>query len=463
MSYTKMSGFVRKNGAAVMDVRFTDLWGTWQHLSMPIRYLREAIREGKMYDGSSIVGSQRIEESDMLFRVDPNAPYFMDPFTEHKTLVVFADTYDPVTGKPYEKDPRGVAKRAEAYLRRTRIGDTLNLGVEPEFFVFDRIQFGNGEKPEIIPVSEELQTQGENHGYRQRKKSAYFPLAPDRLQDLRTAIMLHLEKAGIPVEMHHHEVGVAQNELDMQYAPLVRTADQLKAYQHFVVSEARRRNRTATFLPKVFADDNGSGMHAHQSIWNDGTPLFAGREYAGLSREAIFYIGGLLAHADALTAIIASTPVSYKRLVPGFEAPNLKGFSARNRSALCRIPVTGNPKAKRVEFRAVDPICNLYLGAAAMLMAGLDGIKRKTDPGSPVEHDFYELDEEKRAEFGIVTLPGSLGDSLKALEHDHDFLMEGGVFNDAILQAFLDKKRQEITEFEENPAAGWQTYYSYGV
>jgi len=466
MSYAKaereLLSYGKKHGSEVVDLRFTDPFGTWQHFTSTWREFKENISDGLGYDASSILGFQKINESDMILKIDAKAPYFMDPFTEHKTLVVFGYSFDPVKNKPYGRDPRNIASAAERYLRSTQIGDRAYFGPEAEFFIFDSVKFQkNGQALPIVVESEELTP---TDGYPAKTKRAYFPVVTDRLQDIRTAIMLDLENAGIPIEVHHHEVGKAQNEIDMKRQPLLRMADQVQVYKYFVTKEARRRGKTATFLPKVFSDDNGSGMHVHQSIWRGNTNVFAGKEYAGLSREALYYIGGLLEHADALAAIFAPTFYSYNRLVPGFEAPNLKGYSMRNRSALCRIPMySTNPRTKRVEFRAPDPTSNPYLTFAGLLLAGLDGIRRRIDPGKPVDHDFYELTPQEKKQFGVDTLPGSLDRALKALERDHKFLTEKGVFSEDFLAMYAAVKAEEIKRAKQDPVKAMEEAYSYGV
>ncbi|MFA4820147.1 MAG: type I glutamate--ammonia ligase [Candidatus Aenigmatarchaeota archaeon] len=467
MSYKQMSNFARKNKVVIADVRFTDLWGTWHHISVPISYLNGAVTTGIGYDGSSIRGYQLIESSDMVLRVDPNAPYFMDPFTEHPTLAVFANTYNPNGGDEYTKDPRVVAQRTEAYLRKSGLADKAFFGPEAEFFVFDEVEFvkgGNGD-PVLKVYSEEIESDGKNHGHTQVKKGAYFPLMPDKLQDIRTAIVLKLEGVGVDVEAHHHEVARAQNEIDMHYQTLTRMGDFLQIYKNFVVTEARKRGKTATFMEKPLPDDNGSGMHIHQSLWANGRPLFAGRKYSGLSREALWYIGGLNEHARALAPIISQNVLAYERYRPGFEAPNLaRGFSARNRSAPNRIPVYfDSPKARRIEFRPPGPTCNPYLAFSAMILAGMDGISRHIDPGQPLEKDFYELDEREREEYGLVTMPASLEEAVKELEKDHDFLLRSGVWTEELLGTLISEKKREVEQAKKDPMETLRRCYSYGI
>lgn len=455
--------FAKKNRAQVADVRFADLWGTWHHISVPVRCLEESVKEGIGYDGSSIRGYQNIHDSDMVLRIDPSAPYFMDPFTEHGTLVVFADTYNPSGGKEYEKDARIVAKKTERLLAKR--GLKAYCGPEAEFFIFDKVEFlENDGKPQLKVYSEEIDGNGKNHGILQKKKAAYFPVISDRLQDVRTAIVLKLEGVGIPIEAHHHEVARAQNEIDMRYQALTRMADFLQIYKNFVVSESLMRGKTATFMEKPLPDDNGSGMHVHQSLWS-GKNIFAGREYGGLSKEALWYIGGLNEHSKALAALISQNVLAYERYKPGFEAPNLaKGFSARNRSAPNRIPVYfSNPNARRVEFRPPGPTCNPYLAFSAMVLAGMDGIEKKTDPGMPLEKDFYELDEHERREFGLESMPPSLEKAVGELEKDHDFLLRDGVWTEGLLRTYASEKKKEIAEWKSDPMAALQRCYLYGV
>ncbi len=466
MGYEALSRFAKKNKAVLADVRFTDLWGTWHHISIPMSGVGDALRDGIGYDGSSICGYQPIEASDMVLRIDAHAPYFMDPFTEHKTLVLFADSCSPESGKEYGKDPRVVAKKTERFLAQSGAADTAFFGPEAEFFIFDKVEFAmdNG-KPCLKVYSEEFESDGQNHGHAQRRKAAYFPVLPDRLQDIRTAIMLKLEAAGIKTEAHHHEVARAQNEIDLRYDRLTRMADCLQVFKNFVANEARGRGKTATFMEKPIHDDNGSGMHTHQSLWRSSAPLFAGKEYAGLSREALWYIGGLNEHACALAPIISQNVRAYERYKPGFEAPNLaRGFSARNRSAPNRIAVySAVPEAKRVEFRPPGPTCNPYLAFSAMLMAGLDGIQKRIDPGKPLEKDFYHISAEEQEEYGLVTMPSSLKEALEALKKDHDFLMQGGVWTEELLDTFVAEKKREIEHAEMEPLEALRLCYSYGI
>lgn len=437
-----------KKDIQMVDFRFTDMPGTWQHFTITARELTESLfEEGIGFDGSSIRGFKEIHESDMLLMLDP-ATAFIDPVLEVPTLVVMCDIYDPVTRQPYNRDPRYVARKAEAYLKQTGIATTSYWGPEAEFFLFNDVRYGGGTNSSFyyIDSNEGWWKSGEdlrpNLGAQIAPKRGYFPVPPaDTLQDVRSRIVLTLEKVGVEVEVHHHEVATAgQAEIDMRFNTLLRMADSVMVYKYIVKNVARQNGLTATFMPKPIFGDNGSGMHVHQSLWNDSSNLFfdpAG--YASLSDMAKYYIGGLLKHAPALLAIVAPTTNSYRRLVPGFEAPVNLAYSQRNRSAICRIPVySKSPKAKRVEFRAPDPSANPYLTFAALLMAGLDGIQNRIDPGEPADKDLYELppDEAKL----IKQVPGSLQDVLRALESDHEFLLKGDVFTTDLLQAYISYK-----------------------
>ncbi len=397
--------FAKKNGVKVLDLRFTDIPGLWHHVSFPIEQLTEAsFEEGFGMDGSSIRGWAAIHESDMLLIPDP-ACYFLDPFTDVPTLVMVADVIDPVTKQRYDRDPRYIAKKAELYLGSTGVADTAYFGAEAEFFIFDNVRFDQREQHGFyfIDAEEGRWNSGRaenNLGYRPRFKEGYFPVPPtDHYQDLRTEMALTMQKCGLEVECHHHEVATAgQTEIDLKFNSLVRSADNMLTYKYIVRNVANQYGKTVTFMPKPLFQDNGSGMHTHQSLWKGGKPLFAGDGYAGLSQTALWYIGGLIAHGPALSAIIAPTTNSYKRLVPGFEAPVNLAYSRRNRSAACRIPMySASPKAKRVEFRPPDPSCNPYLAFSAMLMAGLDGVENKIDPGLPLDKDIYDLGAEELA------------------------------------------------------------------
>ncbi len=440
---------IRDEGVEIVDLRFTDVPGTWQHTSFPAASFDEdAITEGLGFDGSSIRGFKQIQESDMLLMPDPTSA-FIDPFFEHRTMVLICDIKDPVTKEFYSRDPRGIAKKAEAYLRSSGIGEKAFFGPEAEFFVFNDVRYGqetNYGTYEVDSVEGHWNSaadEGPNLGYKIRAKEGYFPCPPsDTLQDLRSEMALVMQRLGIHVECHHHEVATAgQCEIDMRFDTLLRMADSLMKYKYVVKNVARQNGMTATFMPKPLYGDNGSGMHVHQSIWGADQPLFADEAgYAGLSQIARWYIGGLLRHAPAILAFAAPTTNSYRRLVPGFEAPVNLAWSMRNRSAACRIPMySESPKAKRVEFRCPDPSCNPYLAFSAMLMAGLDGIRNKIDPGDPVDKNIYDLPPEEAAE--IKKVPGQLSEAIAALEADHEFLLEGDVFTADFVEAYIDYKR----------------------
>jgi glutamine synthetase len=444
--------YASEQGAKFVSTRFTDLPGSWQHLTFPINQLDEgSFEDGFGFDASSIRGWAAIHESDMLLIPDPYKVW-MDPFTAEPTLCVVCNAVDPISRQGYAFDPRSVAVRAESYLKSTGIADVANFGPEAEFFVFDSVQFEN--EPQragyVINSDEghwnsgrEADESGPNLGHRIRPKEGYVPCAPiDTLIDIRSEISLILAECGINVECLHHEVATAgQCEIDFRFSNLLGTADNLQIFKHVVKNTARRNGKTATFMPKPLFGDNGSGMHCHQSLWKGDKPLFAGDGYAGLSETALHYIGGLLKHAAAIVAFAAPTTNSYKRLVPGFEAPVNLAYSARNRSAAIRIPMfSTNPKLKRLEFRPPDPSCNPYIAFAAMLMAGLDGIQNRIDPGAPLDKDIYDLSPEELKD--VPSLPGSLDDSLKALEEDHDFLLKGDVFTPQIIDRWISYKRE---------------------
>src|SRR5215469_4992650 len=420
--------FAAKNNVKILDLRFTDLPGIWQHVSYPIGELTEgSFKDGFGFDASSIRGWQSIHESDMLLIPDPETA-FMDPFRDSPTLVMIADAVEPASKDPYKRDPRNIAKKAVAHLTKSGVADTAYFGAEAEFFIFDHVRFDSAPQHGFYYVDAEegrwnSSREGDNLGYRPRVKEGYFPVPPtDHYQDLRSEMVEQMIAVGLDIECHHHEVGGAgQAEIDIRYNTLLKSADGMMKYKYVARNVAYRHGKTVTFMPKPLFGDNGSGMHTHQSLWAKKKPLFAGEEYAGLSELALYYIGGLLKHAPALAAFVAPTTNSYKRLVPGYEAPVNLAYSQRNRSAAVRIPVySPSPKAKRLEFRPPDPSCNPYLAFAAMLMAGLDGIQRKIKPGKPLDKDIYELHGEEAAR--VPTLPGSLDASLAALEVDHKFL-----------------------------------------
>ncbi|NJN16727.1 MAG: type I glutamate--ammonia ligase [Oscillochloris sp.] len=443
---------IKDNGIQIIDTRFTDLFGGWQHYSLPASRLTEdMIEEGLGFDGSSIKGFQVINESDMLMIPDPTSA-FIDPALKVPTLVLICDIIDPLERKPYSRDPRTVAKKAEAYLKSTGIADTSYFGPEAEFFLFSDARFSQAanhgyyflDSPEAI-WNAGATVEGGNKGYHIRHKEGYFPVPPtDTLQDIRSEMILKMAQIGIDIELHHHEVATAgQCEIDMKFDSLVSMADKVQKYKYVVRNVAREHGYTATFMPKPLFGDNGSGMHCHQSLWKGGEPLFFDEtQYALLSKMAQYYIGGILKHAPALLAICAPTTNSYRRLVPGFEAPINLVYSMRNRSAAIRIPTySSSPKSRRIEFRAPDATCNPYLAFAAMMMAGLDGIQNQIEPPAPLDVDIYELSAEEKGD--IKGTPGSLGEALDALEADYEFLLKGDVFTEDLLASYIETKRTE--------------------
>jgi glutamine synthetase len=439
-----------KSQVQMVDFRFTDLPGVWQHFSIPVKELNEGtFEDGVGFDGSSIRGFKEIHESDMLLMLDPDSA-FIDPIYEVPTLAIICDVYDPITREPYARDPRFIAQRAEAYLKQTGIGEISYWGPEAEFFLFNDVRYGSDANSGFyfIDSQEAWWNSGKdlkpNFGGQIAPKRGYFPVPPaDTQQDVRSRIVLALESVGVDVEVHHHEVATAgQAEIDMRFGPLTRMADNIMIYKYIVKNVARKNGLTATFMPKPLFGDNGSGMHVHQSIWKGTKNLFYDEAgYAQLSDTAKFYIGGLLKHAPALLALAAPTTNSYRRLVPGFEAPVNLAYSQRNRSAVCRIPVySKSPKAKRIEFRAPDPAANPYLCFAALLMAGLDGVQNRIDPGDPMDKDLYGLPPEEAKK--IKQVPGSLPEVLAALEADHEFLLKGDVFTTDMLETYIAYKRE---------------------
>ncbi len=441
---------IKERGVKIVDMRFTDLIGQWQHFSISMsEFSPDAFEDGVGFDGSSIRGFQKIHESDMLLMPDPTSA-FIDPFTAVPTLNILCDIADPITRENYSRDPRYIALKAEAYLRSTGLADTAYFGPEPEFFVLDNVRFDQSSNFGFYYLDSEEGAWNSGNGEKQnlahkiRYKEGYFPVPPlDTLQDIRTEMVLTMESIGIPVEVHHHEVATAgQTEIDMKRDTLTKMADNYMKYKYVTKNVAQRNGKTVTFMPKPIFGDNGSGMHVHQSLWKGGKPLFAGNGYAGLSELALYYIGGLLKHAPALCAITNPTTNSYKRLVPGFEAPVNLAYSQRNRSASIRIPMySSNPKAKRVEFRCPDPTCNPYIGFPAMLMAGLDGIINKIDPGKPLDKDIYDMSREELK--GVPSAPGSLPQAIEALERDHDFLLRGDVFTKDTIEVWIEYKREK--------------------
>jgi glutamine synthetase len=443
--------YIRDEGVQFVDVRFCDLPGVMQHFTFPVEnFSADVFTDGLMFDGSSIRGFQAIHESDMMLLPDPTTA-MIDPFRQHKTLNLTFFIHDPLTGEAYSRDPRNVAKKAETYLKGTGIADASYFGPEAEFYIFDDVRFETKQNAGyyfIDSVEAAWNTgreeAGGNLGYKPRYKQGYFPVSPmDHLTDLRSEMVRKLIEAGIAVEMQHHEVGTAgQAEIDFRFDTLLKTADNLMNFKYIVKNVARADGRSVTFMPKPIFGDNGSGMHCHQSLWKNGSPLFYDElGYAGLSEPARHYIGGLLKHSPSLLAFTNPTMNSYHRLVPGFEAPVNLVYSQRNRSACVRIPITGsNPKAKRIEYRVPDPSCNPYLAFSAMLMAGLDGIRNKIEPIEPVDKDLYELPPDEHA--SIPQVPDSLPAVLEALESDHDYLLEGGVFTPDLIDTWIEWKRE---------------------
>jgi glutamine synthetase len=453
--------YARDLGLKIVDFKFTDMPGTWQHFSIPVTELDESLfAEGIGFDGSSIRGFQAINESDMLLMPDP-ATAILDPICQVPTLSIVCSVLDPLTREPYSRDPRYIGAKAEAHLRKTGIADTSYWGPEAEFFIFDNIRFDQNQHSGyyFIDSEEAVWNTGQDHGsknlgYRLRNKEGYFPVPPaDTLQDLRSEIILKLIAAGVRVEVHHHEVATAgQCEIDMHFNSLVTMADSLMMYKYVVKNVSKAHGKTATFMPKPLFADNGSGMHVHQSLWKKGTNTFFDKDgYGLLSESARFYIGGLLAHSAALLALCAPTTNSYRRLVPGFEAPVNLVYSCRNRSAGVRIPMySSNPSTKRIEYRCPDATCNPYLAFSAMLMAGLDGIQKRIDPGQPADFNLYEADPATARK--IKTVPGSLTETLDALEADHDFLLAGGVFTKDLIATWIDyKRRNEVDPVRLRP------------
>ncbi len=449
--------FVQDEDVEFIDIRFTDVAGRWQHFSLPVSgFDDDAFDEGLGFDGSSIEGFQQIEASDMLLTPDPSSA-FVDPFTAHKTLVLIADISDPISGELYSKDPRGVAKRAEAHLKDSGIADTSFMGPEAEFFIFDGVTYSTDPYNfgyRIFAVDAHTDPDEVGDGYWVKPKGGYFPCAPsDKYQDLRSAMVKELEGIGIPIEVHHHEVATAgQAEIDMKFDTLLAVADHIIKYKYVVRNTATAFGKTATFMPKPISGDNGSGMHVHQSLWKDGEPLFYDEDgYAGLSKMAMHYVAGLLTHGPALAALTNPSVNSYRRLVPGYEAPVNLIISARNRSAIVRVPMySSSPKAKRVEYRAPDPTANPYLAFSAMLMAGLDGIKRELEPPKPVDKNLYALSAREARR--IKQLPRSLEEALDALEKDSSFLLEGGVFTDDLLASYIELKREDVDAARLRPS-----------
>ncbi len=458
---------IKDNDVKFVDLRFTDPRGKMQHVTMDASVVDEDMfADGVMFDGSSIAGWKAINESDMVLMPDTGSAH-TDPFFAQSTLAIMCDILDPISGEPYGRDPRGTSKKAEAYLQASGIGDTVFVGPEAEFFVFDDVRFStdpyntgfmldSGE----LPSNTDAEYEVGNLGHRPRTKGGYFPVPPvDSAQDMRSEMLTVMAEMGVTVEKHHHEVAAAQHELGIMFDSMTVNADKLQIYKYVVHQVANAYGKTATFMPKPVYGDNGTGMHVHQSIWKDGKPTFAGDDYAGLSESCLYYIGGIIKHAKALNAFTNPSTNSYKRLVPGYEAPVLLAYSARNRSASCRIPFGTSPKAKRVEVRFPDPTCNPYLGFAAMLMAGLDGIKNKLHPGDAMDKDLYDLPPQELKE--IPTVSASLREAVECLDGDREFLTAGGVFLDDQIDAYVELKMEEVIRFEHTPhPVEFDMYYS---
>ncbi len=453
-SVDDVMSMVKENDVKFVDFRFTDTRGKEQHVSVPVSaFDADKFTEGHAFDGSSIAGWKGIEASDMLLMPDPNTAN-IDPFMEETTLLLSCDVLEPGDGKPYDRDPRSIAKKAEAYLKASGVGDTAFFGPEPEFFIFDQVRWNVDMSGSFVRIDSDEASwmtgekmEGGNMGHRPAVKGGYFPVPPvDSLHDIRSEMCLVLEQLGVPVEVHHHEVaGAGQCEIGTKFSTLVQRADWTQLLKYVVHNVAHSYGKTATFMPKPVVGDNGSGMHVHQSIWKDGKNLFAGNGYAGLSEFALYYIGGIIKHARALNAITNPGTNSYKRLVPGFEAPVKLAYSARNRSASIRVPYVASDKARRIEVRFPDPTCNPYLAFSALMMAGLDGVENKIHPGEAASKNLYDLPPEEDAK--IPTVCSSLEQALEYLDKDRAFLTRGGVFSEAFLDAYIDLKMEEVTRF----------------
>ena len=451
-----------------VDLRFTDPKGKWQHLTMVAGVVGEdELTDGFMFDGSSIEGWKAINESDMILKPDLDAVW-TDPFSATPMLILVCDIVEPSTGELYARDPRSTAKRAEAYLKTTGIGDTVYIGPEAEFFMFDNVQFENSYSTSYYKIDDiELPTntgtsyEGGNLGHRPRAKGGYFPVAPvDSAVDIRGEMVSTMLEMGLPCDKHHHEVAAAQHELGLTFGTMTLTADRMQIYKYVCHNVAQAYGKTVTFMPKPIKEDNGSGMHTHLSIWDKGQPLFAGNGYAGLSDTCLYFIGGIIKHAKAVNAFTNPTTNSYKRLVPGYEAPVLLAYSARNRSASCRIPYGIGPKAKRVEVRFPDAMANPYLCYAALFMAGLDGIQNRIHPGEAMDKNLYDLPPAELAE--VPTVCGSLREALESLAADHDFLLKGDVFSKDQIESYIELKMQDVARWEMTPSpVEFDMYYSY--
>ena len=458
---------IKDKDVKYVDLRFTDPRGKMQHLTMDVSQMHEdAWIEGLMFDGSSIAGWKAINESDMILMPDATSVH-MDPFYAQTTMAVFCDIIDPGTGQGYDRDPRGIAKRLEAYLKSTKLGDTIFVGPEAEFFIFDDVKFATspyntGFKLDGIelPTNSDRDYEGGNMGHRMRTKGGYFPMNPmDSAQDMRGEMLSVMGEMGLAVEKHHHEVASSQHELGTKFQPLTMAADHMQIYKYVIHNVAHAYGKTATFMPKPIMGDNGSGMHCHFSIWKDGKPQMAGNQYADLSELCLYFIGGVIKHAKALNAFTNPSTNSYKRLVPGYEAPVLLAYSSRNRSASCRIPFTSNPKAKRVEVRFPDPTANPYLCFSSVVMAGLDGILNKIHPGPAMDKNLYDLPPAELAK--VPTVCGSLQEAIDSLKADHEFLLKGGVFTKDQIESYLDLKQEEQDRYRMTPhPVEFDMYYS---
>jgi glutamine synthetase len=458
---------IEDNEVKYVDLRFTDPRGKMQHVTADSGQIDDDFfADGFMFDGSSIAGWKEINESDMMLMPDPESAH-MDPFFAQSTLAIFCDVLEPSTGEPYNRDPRSTAKKAEAYLKASGIGDTINVGPEAEFFVFDDARFSSDPyntgftlDSSELPTNMATEYEAGNRGHRPRTKGGYFPVPPvDSAQDIRSEMLSVMTAMGVTVEKHHHEVAAAQHELGLKYDTLTREGDCMQIYKYVVHQVAHAYGKTATFMPKPVFGDNGTGMHCHLSIWKGGKPIFAGNQYADLSEHALHFIGGILRHAKSLNAFTNPTTNSYKRLVPGYEAPVLLAYSVRNRSASCRIPLASSPSGKRVEVRFPDPAANPYLAFTAMVMAGLDGIKNKINPGDPVDKNLYDLPPAELRQ--IPTVCGSLREALGCLDADRDYLKAGGVFDDDQIDAYMALKWDENARYEMTPhPVEFDLYYS---
>jgi len=463
----KVLELIKENDVKYVDFRFTDPRGKWQHTAQHVSTVdAEMLNEGIMFDGSSIAGWKSINESDMILKPDA-ASAVLDPFAAQTQLIINCDIVEPATGQLYDRDPRSIAKRAEAYVKSSGVGDTTYFGPEAEFFVFDDVKYSVGMNKGYYELSSEdgVEAQGKdfaegNLGHRPGVKGGYFPVPPvDGHVDMRAEMLTVMGEMGLPIEKHHHEVASSQHELGIKFGSLVQAADWIQIYKYVVHNVAASYGKTATFMPKPIYGDNGSGMHVHQSIWKAGKPLFAGSGYADLSETALYYIGGIIKHAKAINAFTNPLTNSYKRLIPGFEAPVLLAYSSRNRSASCRIPYSASPKGKRVEVRFPDPGANPYLAFSAMLMAGLDGIANKIHPGDPMDKNLYDLPPEELSQ--VPTVCGSLREALESLRANSDFLCKGDVFSKDFIESYIELKYEEVYRFEHTPhPVEFQMYYS---